>query len=295
MNKMTLSPLNTTCRDGNDDDDGKCHEILVVRYSRCDHEQRHWRHNNKNDMGMTRPNNSRDKEKLCVRFADSGSLVTVISNEFKTTNDTGDSDAWYTDKEYYYMRRREALLMKDISTSFMNEQFRVDGVESISYRKARRVRQIKSVLSVLMEQEKYWPVIEDLEAKLQHGYALDGCVHNATTADVTKSLQQVLHNKSIKIARVYSRHARQSRRVAFEMAYRLAKQVEDELAEVNRNNNGDDHANSHDEGHGDIEDDEGNSIDEIGPSILQSFNDSSSTVELSENYQKTPCLVPQVE
>mmetsp|Transcript_53185 Transcript_53185/g.129159 ORF Transcript_53185/g.129159 Transcript_53185/m.129159 type:complete len:304 (+) Transcript_53185:397-1308(+) len=273
-----------------------------------------------------------------VRFADEIDLVPV----FKILEDDRwmaepqrqqhprrkNEDIWYTSDDYLRMRKREAVFTRYLSVTFGDQQQQqqqlkrqhnrpldcVDGVESIQFCKARRERQNRSILSVLLEQEKYWSAIEKFEAELLEASA-EGCHHgprddnhaanniiikknkkkkNKNNDDIMKRLNQVYHNRELVIAKCYARNVRESRKVAFEMGIRLAKQVKDVL------NRAQDDQDDHD--------DDGDS-NEFGsklnggglnkryqqPTLSNGSEDSESTIDSHEEYQIHQGLVPQLE
>ena len=279
-----------------------------------------------------------------VRFADEIDLVPVfqiLEDDRWSTNPQQqqqqrsrqiNEDMWYTSNDYLRMRKREAVFTRHLSVTFGERQQMhqeqqpkkqhnrplgcVDGVESIQFRNARRERQRRSILSVLLEQEKYWSAIEKLEAELQEA---EGC-HRGPRDDyhvgnkvvvkkskgkdtkndgIMKHLNQVYHNRELAIAKCYARNVRESRNVAFEMGTRLAKQMKDDL---NRALNGQDDGGDSNEFERQLD----GSLNDITngevlhkryqqPTLSNVSEDSESTIDSHDEYQIHQGLVPQLE
>eukprot|EP00529_Nitzschia_sp_RCC80_P030413 CAMPEP_0113483308 /NCGR_PEP_ID=MMETSP0014_2-20120614/23367_1 /TAXON_ID=2857 /ORGANISM="Nitzschia sp." /LENGTH=297 /DNA_ID=CAMNT_0000376851 /DNA_START=209 /DNA_END=1102 /DNA_ORIENTATION=+ /assembly_acc=CAM_ASM_000159 len=267
-----------------------------------------------------------------VRFADEIDLVPVFKileddrwvaeQQRQQYSRRKNEDIWYTSNDYLRMRKREAVFTRHLSVTIGEQQLQrqqlkrqhnrpldcVDGVESIQFRKARRERQNRSILSVLLEQEKYWSAIEKLEADLLEASA-EGChrvprddnhaANNVLTKKnkknndgIMKCLNQVYHNRELAIAKCYARNVRESRKVAFEMGTRLAKQVKDVLNRAqNDQNNDDGYSNEF-----------GSKLNGGGlnkryqqPTLSNLSEDSESTIDSHEEYQIHQGLVPQLE
>lgn len=191
---------------------------------------------------------------------------------------------WFCSKDYKQMRQRELLLSREISKSYLDSAFSVDGVESLSYRKARQARQQTAQLVVFDEQERHWAMMEDFLLESHHlsggvGCGNDDGDHDDDEEEETfKAVTKMCNDQARAVAKKYARSSHISRRIAFETGLRVAKQVKEmnnseanELCFAEETFNGDD----------------------SNASILTAT--STSTVDSSEDYQLRSELVPQVE
>ena len=287
------------------------------------------------------------KYRRTVRFADEIDLVPVFQileddrwsanpqqQQQRQRSRHMNEDMWYTSNDYLRMRKREAVFTRHLSVTFgereklqqqqqPNKQHNhplgcVDGVESIQFRKARRERQNCSILSVLLEQEKFWSAIEKLEAELQEASS-KGCHRgprddyhvgnnvvikkikskDTNNDEIMKRLNQVYHNRELAIAKCYARNVRESRKIAFEMGARLAKQVKDTLNRALNGQRGGGDRNDcvrHLDGSlGDITNGEGIHKRYQQHTLSNVSEGSESTMDSHEEYQIHQGLVPQLE
>jgi hypothetical protein len=243
-------------------------EIVVVQYPRCAG-RRHGK-TTKNISRHGRPTHLgqlSQQQQRSVRFAEGDPVIHTTTMGAGMEERPSKDTTWYTAKDYQTMRKREARLTKEVSEAFKGEEFRVDGVESLTYRKARQARQRKAILTVLFDQEEHWMRIEELNASKED-----------VPADVHEKEIQKVHNDQAKaIARSYTQCARLSRRVAFETGYRLAKDLE------GFNNQGA------------VTTNQGNVHDSNRSVLSTRSDDSSSTIDSSEDYQRCRGLLSQVE
>ena len=179
-----------------------------------------------------------------VQFRNDESLVQVFAQNVTDENNDGsecdsDSDSdekdsdntttiasvdlWYSSKEFSTFRSRESKIVKEMSKSFGDGSFSVDGVESLQYKRERRQRMDKSRYDVLLLQESFWEEMERMErsSKQQTGEREKQQSH---TDDEIYNQKR----RDILLARTYMKASMESVVLALQRADWNAKQVRDD-------------------------------------------------------------------
>ena len=137
------------------------------------------------------------------------------SDEKKSDTSIASVDLWYSSKEFNTFRSRESKIVKEMSKSFGNGSFSVDGVESLQYKLERRRRMDKSRYDVLLLQESFWEEMERMDRSSEQ---------QSTTDDETYNQKR----RDILLARTYMKASMESVVLALQRADWNAKQVRDD-------------------------------------------------------------------
>mmetsp|Transcript_52237 Transcript_52237/g.126219 ORF Transcript_52237/g.126219 Transcript_52237/m.126219 type:complete len:298 (+) Transcript_52237:1115-2008(+) len=133
---------------------------------------------------------------------------------------TAETDLWYSREEYSTFRSRESKVVKEMSKSFDDGAFSVDGVESLQYKRERRRRMNKSRFDVLLLQESFWEEMERMERLEQTGQQ-----KQQSPCDDDKYNQK---RRDVLLARTYIKASTASVVLALQRADWNAKQVRDD-------------------------------------------------------------------